>query len=671
MNIDSFTGSLARRVEGRPADRDRWGAKSHDVLSMSLIGLWVLIALGLLYRIPQPLQIDLGSSFGRAYVRGFEAPERNEQYSYAFSHARAQMFVPAAGGGTFNSVVRFNGERPAEAEPARVSLGSAAALVTFLPATTDRFYHVLLPASSGDLSMQVVTNPFRAGPNDPRMLGIPIDSLTVQGTAGALPTRASLLILLVGLGWYALARRLAFTPMLAVLFVLALLSSLLYGMFSARLLITVGLVRFVVVLFGLHLTLWPLRAGARAIYERLGTPLAPIEEVWLWRIFAAATLVKLSGMLYPHVIIFDQAAHVLRMQWLLEGRFMELYQPGYTSYMGDTVGLGSGQFPYSPLWYLLVTPFHFLGLGLPDATNGLSALMDVSKLFPIHLIARVTLDSRRGALYAAGLYHLIPMPYFLLSWGNYPTQFGLWATLLATAFLVVCYKRFSSRRAFWLWTALMVLAILSYTVLGVFAITFFGLLGLLGLLQRDGLGPQRLRFIVGGIIAAELFCLVIYHVQFAGPLLRDTLPALLSGTAERIDAPLDPNAEARVNALANFMANNQFTVNHFTILTLGLAVVGGGMLARDPHTRRWWPLWLAWLAIFVLYSLVSAYVADMVLKHVFFIMPLIVIAVATVLDRWWRHSVVGRVAVVGVLLFLAIEVAERGHHYLLVKRHFA
>ena len=671
MNIDSFTGSLTRRVEHGPAVRERWRARSHDVLSMTLIGLWTLLTLSLVYRAPQPLDIDFGSSFGRAYGRGFHVPERNEQYSYAFTQARAQVFLPGAGDGTFDSVMHFSGERPAEAEPARVTLGTAGALVTFYPATTERFYHVLLPASSGDLDMRIVANPFRAGPNDPRMLGVPIDSFTAQGMAGTLPTRASLLILLIGLGCYILARRLAFTPLLSALLALALLSGIVYGLFAVRLLITVGLVRFVVVLFGLHVLLWPLRATVRVIYERMGAPLAPTEEAWLWRIFAAATLVKLSGMLYPHVIIFDQAAHVLRMEWLLEGRFMELYQPGYTSYMGDTVGLGSGQFPYSPLWYLLVTPFHFLGLGLPDATNGLSALIDVSKIFPIHLIARVTLDSRRGALYAAGLYHLIPMPYFLLSWGNYPTQFGLWAVLLATAFLVVCYKRFSSRRAFWLWTALMVLAILSYTVLGVFAITFFGLLGLLGLLQRDGLGPKRLRFIVGGMIVAELFCLAIYHVQFVGPLLRDTLPALVSGTAERIDAPLDPNAEARVNALANFTANNQFTVNHFTILLLVLAVVGGGMLLRDPHSRRWWPLWLAWLAIFVLYSLVSAYVADMVLKHVFFIMPLVAIAVAAVLDRWWRHSRLGRAAVLAVLLFLAVEVAERGHFYLLVKRHFA
>jgi hypothetical protein len=409
---------------------------------------------------------------------------------------------------------------------------------------------------------------------------------------------------------------------------------------------------------------------ARAVYQRCGVPLSEAEDLWLWRIFSAALLVKLGGILYPHAIIFDQAAHVLRMRWLLDGRFMELYRPGYTSYMGDTVGLAAGQFPYSPLWDLLVVPFHFLGLGLPDATNGLSAIMDVTKLFPIHLIARVTLRSRRTALFAAALYNLIPMPYFLLSWGNYPTQFGLWASLLATAFLVVCYRSSGGRRTFWVWVGLLVLAILSYTVLGVFSISLVGLIALLGLLQRDGLGWKRLRFVVTGIVVAELICLVIYHGQFARSLLTETLPAVMAGTADRIDNPLEARADPRDNARANFDANNQFMFNHFTSLALAVAAVGAFMLVRSREWSRWWPVWVGWAALFVLYSLVSAYVADMVLKHIFIVMPLVCILMALALDRWWRHGRWGQAAVVAVLVFLSADTITKGYSYLLTKRHF-
>lgn len=650
------------------ADRVRlWG---QDALYTGLIVLWMVVGLLVAYRVPQPLQVDLGSSYARAYTRGFDKRETNEKYSYAFTGEHAQIFIPGAGGGDFVTTLRFDGTRPAGVEPARVFLGNDRAGVTFNPPSTLRSYHVLLPATAGDIDYQITANPFRAGANDQRILGVPVDRLDAQPLTLAPPLRAGLILVALALGLYALARRLAFRPGSAAMLALVLASSALYGLMSARMLITVGLVRWLVVLAGVHVVLWPLRAALGFLYRKSDIDLAASEEIWLARIFAAATLVKLGGILYPHIIIFDEPAHVMRMQWILDGRFIELYRPGYTSYMGDTVGLGSGQFPYSPLWYLVVVPFRFIGLSLKDATNGLSALMDVSKLIPIHMIVRATIGSRRTGLMAAAFYHLLPMPLFLLSWGNYPTQFGLWASLLATAFLVVNYRRFEGRRMFIMWVAFMALAILSYTVLGVFAVTLFGLIALLGLAQRDGRGLRRLRFIVGGMLVAELFVFAIYHVQFAGALLRDTLPAVLSGTAERLDAPLDASAEARVNAAANFAANNQFTVNHFTSLGLLLALAGFLVLVLEPRARRWWPVWGAWIGIFVLYTLVSAYVADMVLKHVFYIMPLIAIMIGALCDRWWRRGRFGQVAVILVMLFFVVQYFERGHFYLLVKRHF-
>jgi hypothetical protein len=98
--------------------------------------------------------------------------------------------------------------------------------------------------------------------------------------------------------------------------------------------------------------------------------------------------------------------------------------------------------------------------------------------------------------------------------------------------------------------------------------------------------------------------------------------------------------------------------------------LGALILLHTSHARRWWPVWGAWGCVFLLYTLVSAFVADMVLKHVFFIMPLICIFAAIMLDRWWHRGSFGRVATLLVLLFLAFDCIERGHFYLLVKRHF-
>ncbi len=637
---------------------------------VALIVAWVLLGLSLIYRVPETLVLDIGGSHARAYLHGFDSPEKNEAYRYAFSHEKAQVFLPGAGGGLWESVLRFDAVRPPEAEPARLSVAAHTASLTWAPTGGLRSYHILTPASYGDLDVRLTTNPFQVGAHDPRLLGIPLDQFMAHALTPGLPLRTAALVIALGLGLYTLARRLALMPQISVLLTLLVVSLAFWGLVEARLLVTVGLVRWLVVLVGLHVALWPLQRLLRAIYKRCAVPLTIGEEQWLWRIFSAALLVKLGGILYPHSIIFDQAAHVLRMNWILDGRFLELYRPGYTSYMGETVGLGAGQFPYSPLWYLVVVPFHFVGLSFPDATNGLSAIMDVSKLFPIHLIARVTLKSRRTALFAAALYNLIPMPYFLLSWGNYPTQFGLWASLLATAFLVVNHEEFQARRTFWLWVALMALAILSYTVLGVFSITLVGLIGLLGLFQRGGLGPKRLQFIIAGIIVAELFCFAIYHVQFAYSLATETLPAIISATTDRIDNPLQTEADPRDNAQANFAANNQFTLNHFTSLALVATFAGSLLLLQVRQFGRWWPVWVGWATLFVLYSLVSAYVADMVLKHVFIVMPVVCIWTAVLLDRWWRRGRFGQAAVVMVLLFLATDVVQKGYVYLLVKRHF-
>lgn len=682
MSTNSFTGSAAQRISGRAAARLQLQSWWQDALCLALIVVWVLLALTLVFRVPQPLSIDVGSSYSRAYLRDFEPPQRNDPAdptvakTYAFTHERAEVFVPGAGSALFTTELRFDGWRRPEVAPAIVNAGTAQTHLTFAPTNGLRSYHLLVRSSDGDLSYRINANTFEAGPNDARLVGIPVDRFVAQSLTGGVPIRAALLVLALALSLYALARRLAIRPAESALLTLAVSSALIYGLLTARLLITVGLTRWLVVLLGLHLALWPLRPLVRTIYRRGGVALEAGEEAWLWRFFALGILLKLGGTLYPHAIIFDEAEHVKRMNMILEGKFLELYQPSYTSYMGDTVGLGGGQFPYSPLWYLIVLPFHLLGLGLPDATNGLSALLDVSKLFPIHMIARVTLDSRRGALLAAGLYNLLLMPYFLLSWGNYPTQFGLWALLLATAFLVLNYERLllprpdRGRGRFWLWVALMALAILSYTVLGVFAVTLFGLIGLLGLIQSGRPGWRRLRFIVVGMIVAELFCFAIYHVQFAEPIIRDTLPALVDGTVDRVDNPLDEQADARDNALANLLANNQFAVNHFTGLLLILSSVGGVLVFAQPQTRRWWPIWASWLLIFVLYTLVSAYVADMVLKHVFIMMPLVCIWTAALLNWIWRRGLIGQLATLGVFVFLAVRVAEYGHFYLLVKRHF-
>src|SRR6185503_11258486 len=147
--------------------------------------------------------------------------------------------------------------------------------------------------------------------------------------------------------------------------------------------------------------------------------------------------------------------------------------------LGATVGLEGGHFPYSPLWYLITAPFGLLGADLGIASNALNAALDVSRSLLIAYLALRLFENQRAALFAAGIYHLLPMPYYLLSWGNWPTQLGLWGALLLIAVVAATFEHPGERATLALLTGAALVAMLTYTVLGIVAFTMIGMLALL------------------------------------------------------------------------------------------------------------------------------------------------------------------------------------------------
>lgn len=633
--------------------------------------LWLLLALAIaaVYWTPQAIALDVGHSYARPHLHGFFADEAQAESTYAYSGASSRIVLPGLGGSAVVWQARFNGWRPPGVAPAEVTFRSGENSLTFAPATTPRTYAIFLPAGAGDVGVDIVSNAYRPAAGDDRWLGVPVEAVRAQALGRAPAWTTLLLTLGLGTLLWAFGRRVGLGPWLALGAALALCAPLVAGLALARMFITVGLLRWVVVAALLHAALGPLQWLVGRTLRRHELAVAPLTWNWLWGLFGLAFLFKLGGVLYPHIIVFDEAAHTGRVKLVLAGEFARLYFPDFTSFMGVTVGIEGGYFPYSPLWYLVVTPLHWLGVSIGDAMNGLNAFLDITKGLIIFVIALATTGRERLAVLAALLYQLLPMPYYLLSWGNYPTQFGLWAALLATAYLALNYGRLRERRVFGWWVGLLVLCILTYTVIGVFAWTMFGLLALIEAL-RGSRRPRGLALaLIGGILAAELIAFAVYHVQFAGVFFSETLPSLLSSADSKVDGPLTTAVDPRESPLSNFSANTSFMRNHLTDWLILLALAGTVGLYADRATRRWWPLWTAWLGIFVLYSLASAFVADMVLKHIFFIMPLICIAVAWVAEQVWTRLRGGRWAVAAGLLALGVVVGRGWHFYLLIKRH--
>ena len=168
MNTGRITGSFAGALDREAAIYSRRTAWLWEVGAIGLILLWVTASLLLVYRVPQQVEADFGSSYGRAYLRGNVADaERNEQYTYAWVGDQADIMLPGAGGGWFALDVWFSGWRPDGVEASRLRFGADNAALLLAPPPVLRAYHVLTPSRNGDLIVPVLANAF-TGPGRPR-----------------------------------------------------------------------------------------------------------------------------------------------------------------------------------------------------------------------------------------------------------------------------------------------------------------------------------------------------------------------------------------------------------------------------------------------------------------------------------------------------------------------
>jgi len=604
----------------------------------------------------------------------FLADEQNDQINFAYTTRGSTLVLPGVGSGPYRVRLGISGWRPAPFTPPALTLRSGAFLTTFALRNLDHVatYDLVLPPTLGDLQIAFDSNLYSPSPDDPRMLGVALDWVEVEAL-GQLPpaTTTALMVALITLLWW-FWLRVGLSSGRATLLTGVLLVSMLWGLLRARMLITVGLGHWVIVLLLLHLLLWPLQYLMRRVLQRHNLEISPVVWSWLWAIFGMALLFKLGGMLYPHGIFFDEAAHTKRVDMVLRGRFMELYQPGYTSYMGVTVGLDGGFMPYSPLWYLIIAPLRMIGIPTGAAMNGLSAILDASKGLMIFLIAQATLKRERAALLASGLYQLLPMPYYLLSWGNYPTQFGLWASLLVLTYLALHYQQMlmlRHRRRFTIWVALLALAILSYTMIGVIAFTMLGMLILIKAARSFKANQHQIYVLIAGMLLAEALAFSVYHFQFVPTVVQTTIPSVMDRLTHKVSANPRTDAEPEGTPETSFIANVSFLRNHSTDPLLVLALIGLVWLYIDRRGGNYWALWSAWAGILIVYTLLSAFVAEMVYKHIFFIIPLICISAALVLDRLWSRWRYSRWIVLAGIVALSLITADRWWFYLLIKRH--
>jgi hypothetical protein len=209
-------------------------------------------------------------------------------------------------------------------------------------------------------------------------------------------------------------------------------------------------------------------------------------------------------------------------------------------------------------------------------------------------------------------------------------------------------------------------AILTYTVVGIVSFTLIVALAVLEWLQRHNrLGVLRARTLLGSLVVAEICAFALYHVWYVPTIFAETLPAIArtmtSGQRELNGAP-------KPGLIGDLAVNGSYALNHLTWMAVALIPVGAALAWRRAQLAR--SLLIAWALTLVVYALFSWAVADMIFKHIFFVLPLIALCMALVhAALWWGRGWAARLVSIAALLYLAAVCAERWYGYIMIKRH--
>jgi hypothetical protein len=562
-------------------------------------------------------------------------------YAYRWTRGQSALQLPGIGAGPWIVVADVIALHPDGGTVGGVITAAGRVLAPVPPTdAAGRRVWLLAPGAvldDGDLTLEFGARVYR----DPRPLGLVLERVALLPAATPYappPWRALLAGLLIAIGGCVALERTTRRPWLAVGATAALLLAGAWALGSARLTSAVMLPGLAGLALGSALLVLAGQALLPRLGRRLGLPLGRHLTDALLLAMVCSLWLKAGAMLYPHFVAIDVSWHMDRARWILDGQLPLLYGTG--SPLNESTmpvaewGRQPPVIPYSPWFHMLAASFSVLPWPLELSANLVSALLDVSRILLIALIARGAGLSGRQALFAALAYAVTPATFLLHSWGNLPTTYGMWWTLASTALVVLQWQALPRPRLVLALSLLLLLTFLIYTVMAVFMGVFL-VLALAGLLLLGGDdGRQRARAIGLATLLAGGAALVIYYGQYLGPIWQRTIPYFLhAGDGEGVNAvarpPFGDYLAAYWPRLGYFRAGGHYGMQ--LILVIGLA----GLLLVRP---RWVRILLgAWLAVGALF-LVAGSRMSMVDKHVFYVLPALALGAGALLGRLWRRG---------------------------------
>jgi hypothetical protein len=413
------------------------------------------------------------------------------------------------------------------------------------------------------------------------------------------------------------------------------------------------------------LALWLFRVAGVPLDDNVGRAflsgllLLSLVSFWL----------KAGGALYPYFVAVDVQWHMDRARWIIDGQLPLLYSTN--SPLNETTmptaewGSERPVIPYSPWFHMIATLYNLSPLGMEMTANMVSILQDSTRILLIALIMRKAGLSMRAALIATATYAVIPVAYLLHAWGNVPTSFGLWLTLLVHTMIFVFWDRLHERIPMLVLSLLLFVTFLVYTVTGVFTgffLIFFtvivwlnGLRGGEWAAQRKPLGAL---WIAAG--AAMGMALIVYYGQYIPPIIERTIPYMATVMTQ---GPQSVGVERPPfdAYLWSFVPHLDYRIWPGDYLFYGIAIpmlftIPGFIALRNRPLV--WMLFAAWLSVAVLF-LLAGYRISMVDKQLFYMLPVMCICWAVCAEWIWVRGWWGRLFVLGVLALSLITALDQ------------
>jgi len=598
--------------------------------------------------------------------------------TYRWTSGNSTIGLPGLGRGDWIVTLKAALQHP-DGSPLDATITANGTPIARLPDSGPRQISLFVPAElvpDGNLTLGINANTFK----DPRELGVLLYEVSVApaGPRAIVPPLLYLgYALVVALCIYFCLLRLVRRPLLAALAALVLVLGGAWALAAARYPTAFMLPRLAGLAIWSVVLLLALERLLTWAFAKAGAPLSD----WLLRalllVFFAGYWIKAGGMLYPYFVGIDMRLQMAWARRIFSGEFSLFY--GTNNPMNERTmptaewGPNRPVIPYSPWFHIFAGSFMLLPLPMVLVGHMFSALVDTSRVFLIGLLARKSGFSERETLFASLLYAVTPATFLLHSWGNLPTTFGIWWTLVTTVFIVTGYRRLDQRWPFVALTLLLTITMLIYTVMAVFMVVFLVLLlPVLWLIEstqrhkgpRNDMNqatrtpsrafvdpdPGSRRPVVAlalALLAAGLLSTLIYYGQYIPLIIQRTLP-YFSGGVPGQQAGIQ-NHQPFLAYLADYVPRLGYTARPVIFglwIPLVLALVG---LLRLRH-RRVLALMLSWVAVTVLFTIAGSRIS-MVDKQVFYFMPAMMLLAAPVLNWLWERGIIGRLVVASTYLF--------------------